>query len=89
MADDKKKSADPAAGEEGSQARRKPLPRVARARASLKAAKVEAAPQSAPIKRTEPPRLKQLFNKEVLPRLMKEFNYTNKRTKYRASSRSP
>jgi large subunit ribosomal protein L5 len=33
--------------------------------------------QKTPIVRSGPPRLQELYKKEVLPRLMKEFNYTN------------
>lgn len=80
MADDKKKSADPAAQKKAAKpgAGGNP-PKGGAAGGKAKADKnAKAAPApSAPIKRTEPPRLKQLFNKEVLPRLMKEFNYTN------------
>lgn len=80
MADDKKKGAEPAAPKK-EKAAAKPGGNPQKGGATGKSradknAKPAAAP-SAPIKRTEPPRLKQLFNKEVLPRLMKEFGYTN------------
>ena len=77
MADDKKKSAEPAAGaKKAAKPGGAPQKGGGTGKRADKNAKTEAAP-SAPIKRSEPPRLKQLFNKEVLPRLMKEFNYTN------------
>ena len=86
MADDKKKGdkgADPAAAKKAAKPGAAPAGAAGAGKAGAKGAgkkdkNVKSVPTaSAPIKRTEPPRLKQLFNKEVLPRLMKEFNYTN------------
>ena len=79
MAEDKKKgAADPAAAKKAA-AKPAGAPQKGgtpgKGRAD-KNAKSEI-PKGAPIKRTAQPRLQQLFAKEVLPRLMKEFNYTN------------
>ena len=83
MADEKKKGADPAAA--GAK-KAKPAGTPPKGAAGGKGGggrgkgdkdgKADANPFVA-IKRTAPPRLKDLYNKEVLPKLMKEFNYTN------------
>ena len=85
MAEDKKKGADPAA-DKGQAKKAKPAAPPAKGGAPGKGqpgkgkgekdAKADAKAQVA-IKRTAPPRLKELYNREILPRMMKEFNYTN------------
>lgn len=86
MAEEKKKGAEPAAGKPEAKKAKPGAPPAKGAGAPAKGpggkgkgdkdAKAEAKPAAA-IKRTAPPRLKELYNKEILPRLMKEFNYTN------------
>jgi len=48
-----------------------------KAKADDKKGKEASAAPEAAIKRTAPPRLKTLYEKEVIPRLMKEFGHTN------------
>jgi large subunit ribosomal protein L5 len=79
MADEKKKPTENAQqGDKAKQAKGKPgAPPAKGAPGKGKAeAKADSAPK-AEIKRTAPPRVKQLYTKEVLPRLIKEFNYKN------------
>jgi large subunit ribosomal protein L5 len=42
-----------------------------------KKGKSDTAPAGEAIKRTQPPRLKTIYDKEVVPRLMKEFGHKN------------
>jgi len=83
MAEEKKKGADPAAAQAkkakpaGNPPKGAPAGKGAGGKGKGdKDAKADAKPH-VEIKRTAPPRLKELYNKEILPKLMKEFNYTN------------
>ena len=88
MAEDKKKGADPAAAQAkkakpagaGAPPKGAPAGKAAGGKGAPGKGKGDAKADAKPhveIKRTAPPRLKELYNKEVLPKLMKEFNYTN------------
>lgn len=86
MAEEKKKGADAAAAGKGEAKKAKPgappakgggAPGKGPAGKGKGDKDAKAAAPAAAIKRTAPPRLKELYNKEILPRLMKEFNYTN------------
>lgn len=84
MAEEKKKQGTPQAKEApkgakpaavgGAQKGAKPAGGGAKA----KGGKAEAAEPGVAIKRTQPPRVKDLYDKEVAPRLMKEFNLANR-----------
>jgi large subunit ribosomal protein L5 len=65
-------------GDKGEKAAKggKGAPAQAKGGDQKKGGKKEAAPAQK-YKRTAPPRLKTFYHKEVVPRLMKEFNYTN------------
>jgi large subunit ribosomal protein L5 len=90
MADDKKKGAEGAKGKEAGGGEKKPPKAEAKGggdKAAAKGgtpgkgdkkggAKKEAAPAQV-YKRTAPPRLKTFYQTDVVPRLMKEFKYTN------------
>jgi large subunit ribosomal protein L5 len=82
MAEEKKKGADPAAAQAkkakpaGNPPKGAPAGKGGGKGKGDKDAKADAKPH-VEIKRTAPPRLKELYNKEILPKLMKEFNYTN------------
>ncbi|MBL8633875.1 MAG: 50S ribosomal protein L5 [Myxococcales bacterium] len=77
MADDKKKegakAAKPAAPAAGNKGAAKP---AAGRRSADKTSKSETAP-GPEIQRTEPPRVKSLYDKEVIAKLQKEFGYKN------------
>ena len=78
MADDKKKPVDAAAAAQPKKAKTGAPPAKGGSGRGKADKDVKADnKQKTPIVRSGPPRLQELYKKEVLPRLMKEFNYTN------------
>ncbi|MBI4508542.1 MAG: 50S ribosomal protein L5 [Deltaproteobacteria bacterium] len=77
---EKKKGAE--GGGEGKQPKKDKTPKAQASKAQAKGGKKEAAPKETAeagqvYKRTSPPRLKVMYEKDVVPRLMKEFSYKN------------